>query len=230
MLSESPGTIVLPTTEIGRFTAFTASISSTQQPDGCELSIRASANVTANINNAIECMRDTDEWVWILGDDHVWENDCLMRLLNVMDENPHIDILVPLVVKRSPPWMAVIFHEVDGKEGIPMWQHFNWSEIPPVGLFECDGVGSAGMVIRRSVIDDMGKPWFESSNGEVLNEDLIFCKKARELGYKIYCTSDVTMGHLGIYNVRALFKNGQWGALTEFSTPEDQFRHVYMPV
>jgi hypothetical protein len=30
--------------------------------------------------------------------------------------------------------------------------------------------------------------------------------------------------------VRPLFHEGRWGALTEFSTMEDRFRHMFMPV
>lgn len=230
--SESPGTIILPTSEIGRYMMFTAALSSTKQPDDCQLSIRASSNVTANINNAIADLRDYDEWVWIIGDDHVWESNCLMQLLAIMEDNEDIDILVPLVVKRSPPWLAVVFHE-DGtyeEDGIPRWKHYDWKDIPPTGLFRVDASGSAGMLVKREVLDTMGTPWFESSNGEVLNEDLIFCKKAKELDYSIYATSDVVMGHLGIFNVRPFQKEGKWGALTEFSTPEDQFRHLFLPV
>lgn len=231
LLSETPGTIVLPTSEIGRYMLFTASLSSTRQPDDCELSIRASANISENLNNAISAIRPYDGWVWIIGDDHVWQSDCLMKLLDIMDENPEIDILVPLVAKRNPPWIIVVYHEIGVYEdGVPKWEHFKWEEIPPSGVFEVDGAGSAGMLIRRSVIEDMGSPWFESTDGRIINEDLTFCKKARALGWQIFATSDVVMGHLGIYNVRPLYKDNRWGALTEFSTPEDKYRHIFMPV
>ncbi len=37
------------------------------------------------------------------------------------------------------------------------------------------------------------------------------------------------MGHLGIFNVRPVRRGGRWGAMTEFSSPEEQFRHLFMP-
>ena len=42
-LQDSPGTIALPTSEIGRFTMFTVSIAGTRQPPDTHLSVMASA-------------------------------------------------------------------------------------------------------------------------------------------------------------------------------------------
>jgi len=230
LLSESPGTIALPTGEIGRFTLFTVSLAATRQPADTHLSVTASASVVENLNTVIRQLRPEDEWVWIIGDDHVWEHDCLMRLLEQMDENLDADILVPLVTKRNPPWYLVLFHEAGTyQDGVPQWDPFKWEEIPARGMFEVDAAGSAGMLIRREVLDRIGDPWFENSDGRILNEDVIFCRKARELGFRVWATADVVIGHLGIFNVRPVRRDGRWGALTEFSSPEEQFRHLFMP-
>jgi hypothetical protein len=229
-LSKSPGTIALPTSEIGRFAMFTVSLAGTRQPEYTHLSVMASASVVENLNHVIRQLRDEDEWVWILGDDHVWENDCLMRLLEIMDDHPEADILVPLVAKRNPPWHLVLFKDAGVHEdGLPAWLPFRWDEIPESGVFEVDAAGSAGMVVRREVLDRIGDPWFKSSGGVILNEDVMFCAQAREEGFRVFATADVTMGHLGIFNVRPLRRDGRWGAMTEFSSPEEQFRHLFMP-
>jgi hypothetical protein len=229
-LLEAPGTIALPTAEIGRFTMFTVSLAGTRQPPDSHLSIMASASVTENLNAVIRHLRDEDEWVWILGDDHVWEHDCLMRLLQAMEENLDADIIVPLVVKRNPPWNLVVFKAAGiHHDGLPRWQPYQWDEIPASGVFEVDAAGSAGMLVRREVLDRMGDPWFRSTGGVILNEDVTFCADARELGFRIFASADVTMGHLGIFNVRPVRRDGRWGAMTEFSSPEEQFRHLFMP-
>lgn len=230
MISQSPGTIALPTSEIGRFAMFTVALAGTRQPEYTNLSVMASASVVENLNHVIRQLRDEDEWVWILGDDHVWEPDCLMRLLDALDETPEADIIVPLVTKRNPPWHLVLFREAgEYDDGLPRWQPLGWDEIPETGVFEVDAAGSAGMLIRRHVLDAIGDPWFRSSGGVILNEDVMFCRDARQLGYRVYASADVTMGHLGIFNVRPMWRGGRWGALTEFSSPEEQFRHLFMP-
>ncbi len=228
--SESPGTVAVPMSEIGRYAMFTVSLAGTMQPAGSRLSVMASASVTENLNAVIRHLADDQQWVWIVGDDHVWENDCLTRLLQAMDDTPDADILVPLVVKRNPPWHLVIFHQ-DGEreDGLPRWRPYGWEEIPEGGTFEIDAAGSAGMLVKREVFDTIGDPWFRSSGGVVLNEDVEFCRYARSLGYKIYASADVTMGHLGIFNVRPMQRGGRWGAMTEFSSPDERYQHLFMP-
>ncbi len=191
----------------------------------------ASASVTENLNSMISFLPDESEWIWIVGDDHCWENDCLLRLLEAMDETPRADIMVPLVVKRNPPWHLVIFH-ADGEreDGMPRWRPYGWDEIPESGTFEIDAAGSAGMLITRECLDAFGEgPWFRSTGGVVLNEDVTFCRDAREMGFRIFASADVTMGHIGLFNVRPMRKNGRWGAMTEFASPDERFQSVFMP-
>jgi len=230
-LADAPGTVAVPMSEIGRFAMFTVSLAGTQQPAGSRLSIMASASVTENLNAVIRHLADDTRWMWIVGDDHVWENDCLLRLLAAMDATPEADIMVPLVVKRNPPWHLVVFHE-DGEreeDGLPRWRPYGWEEIPEEGVFEIDGAGSAGMLIKREVLDEIGDPWFRSSGGVVLNEDVTFCLDARKRGFHLYACADVTMGHLGIFNVRPMRRGGRWGAMTEFSSPDERYQHLFMP-
>ena len=230
LLAESPGTIALPTSEIGRFVLFTVSLAATRQPPDTHLAVTASASVTENLNTAIRELRPVDEWLWIIGDDHVWEPDCLTRLLAVLDDHLQIDVLVPLVTKRNPPWHLVVFDEAGSYEdGLPRWKPLEWEQIPPHGVFEIDAAGSAGMLVRREVLEALSDPWFESSGGVVLNEDVMFCRKAKAAGFRVFATSDVVMGHLGIFNVRPYHRDGRWGALTEFSSAEEQFRSIFMP-
>jgi hypothetical protein len=216
--------------EVGRFAMFTVSLAGTRQPPGSRLSVMASASVTENLNALIRNLHDDSAWIWILGDDHTWENDCLLRLLEAADDMPEADILVPLVVKRNPPWHLVVFHANGEREdGLPAWRPFEWDEVPESGTFEIDAAGSAGMLIKREVLDEMGDPWFRSTGGVVLNEDVTFCRDAREHGFRIFACADVTMGHLGIFNVRPMRRNGRWGAMTEFSSPDERFQNVFMP-
>jgi hypothetical protein len=237
-LADSPGTIALPTSEMQRFLLFTISLAGTNQPPDCYLNATASASVTENLNNIMRQLRPSDQWVWIMGDDHCWPSSTLVDMLITMDEHPEIDVLVPLVTKRNPPWHLVLFDEadVDENEGYQQFTPVPWERVPTTGVFEVDAAGSAGMLIRRHVIDAMEDPWFYSTTdrngrGVILNEDVSFCLRARrEHGFRIFATSDCTLGHLGIFNVRPMHNGERWGALTEFATMEDRFRHVFMPV
>jgi GT2 family glycosyltransferase len=173
-----------------------------------------------------------------MGDDHCWNSMALVDMLRTLDEHPEIDVLVPLVTKRNPPWHLVIFDEIGEHDetGTPMFKPIEWERVPSEGVFEVDAAGSAGMLIRRRVIEEVGDPWFYSTldgNGRqlILNEDVTFCTRIRhDFGFRIFATADVVLGHLGIFNVRPMHNGERWGALTEFSTMDDKFRHVFMPV
>src|SRR4030095_6763431 len=82
-----------------------------------------------------------------------------------MAARPEIDVLVPLVTKRNPPWHLVIFDETGGHadDGTPAFKPIPWGRAPSSGVFEIDAAGSAGMLIRRRVIDSMEQPYFYST-------------------------------------------------------------------
>jgi len=59
----------------------------------------------------------------------------------------------------------------------------------PTDFMEVDAVGTGLIMIHREVFEKMPPPWFEGfmreESGVIHSEDMVFCKKARELGYKI---------------------------------------------
>ena len=237
-LRSSPGCVALPTSEIGRFMLFTISLAGTIQPEGSRIYAAASANVTENLNSVVRQMLPEEKWLWVLGDDHVWPNDTLQVLLQEMDAHPEADLMVPLVTKRNPPWHLVLYHTLEGQcneDGIQLLRPYTYEEVPKEGVFEVDAAGSAGMLIRREVLDAIGDPWFNSTPDRegrqvIMNEDITFCLRARELGFRLFATTAATMGHLGIFNVRPVHREGRWGALTEFSSADEQFKHLFMPL
>jgi hypothetical protein len=230
VISHAPGTVAVPMAEIGRYAAFTMSLCGTLQPPGCHLSIMASASVTENLNSSIRTMPDESEWMWIVGDDHTWANDCLMQMLYILDEADHVDILVPLVLKRSPPFQPVVFHRDDsltdpripGSEDMPTYRPYHWDELPASGLFEIEAAGSAGMLIRRYVLETLDEPWFHSTGGVILNEDV-------DAGFRLFATADIVMGHLGIFNVQLHQHEGHWMPKLGFSTSDEQYRDAFLP-
>ena len=172
--------------------------------------------------------------VWIMGDDHVWDSSVLMDMLAIMDENPEVDILVPLVVKRNPPWHPVIVQSLGqvSDEGIPMFETVKWEDIPEKGLLEIDAAGSAGMLIAGSWTSSSPlvlPPLHERTHRPAQRGlHLLHVRQVHRSAHLRYGRR----GHRtpGVFNVRPLYRNGQWGALTEFSTPMEQFRHMLLPV
>jgi 2-polyprenyl-3-methyl-5-hydroxy-6-metoxy-1,4-benzoquinol methylase len=69
---------------------------------------------------------------------------------------------------------------------------------PPIigdPLVECDAVATGCMLLHRSVLEKIEKPWFEYEAGGN-SEDLTFCDKAKfEHGFPIYCDLSTISGH-----------------------------------
>lgn len=59
-------------------------------------------------------------------------------------------------------------------------------------LMEIDATGMAFMLMKRKVVALVRE---FNSVGEK-SEDMLFCEKAKEMGFKIFCDTDVRLGHL----------------------------------
>ncbi len=185
-----PGTICVASGELSRYPSFPSSLVNLLRPPGTTIEWHCGLNVAANFNAGIRAM--VGEWVWIMGDDHEFEPTTLLRLLQ-----RDVDMIVPLVVRRQPPFIPVLFKEPTSDTPLGQFPPHWWHELPPHGLVEVHTAGSAGMLIRKHVLEAMDDPWFElgQMGRDVTNEDTYFCKKAREKGFTIYADMDVQMHH-----------------------------------
>lgn len=191
-----PGTIVLALGEFLRYSASVRSLMRLEAPPGSGYLMKQSPDVVANLNNCIREALDGDKgtgWVHIQADDHVYTPDLLLRLLN-----RDVDVIVPLIYMRSPPFRPVVFKDYTEGEG---YMPYRWGELPEQGLMKVFAAGTGGMLIRRRVLDAIGDPWFQYVQGGNLNEDLIFCRRVREAGFDIWLDVDVQMGHCGTFIV-----------------------------
>jgi hypothetical protein len=88
------------------------------------------------------------------------------------------------LVKRIP-----IAHSLDPMNLFPQYQNV---------ILEVDAVGFGFILIKREVFEAVGLPWFESYHGprlQYIGEDVMFCKKAQDAGYKIYAHTGVMCSH-----------------------------------
>lgn len=199
-MTHPPGTIILPNaTGSVRYVQFAASMFTLEQPAGTTIQIVRSTSVAENTNVGIRRM--TGEWVWLIADDHAFPSDIITRLLD-----HHVDIVVPVCCTRTPPFPLVLYREDGVKEWsgreYPAWKSLSHEDIPDDGsLITVDAAGSAGMLIRKHVLDAIGEPWFEFSPGSATNEDVLFCMKARAAGFDIHVDTSLLMGHLSDFAV-----------------------------
>lgn len=78
---------------------------------------------------------------------------------------------------------------------------------------EVEAIGTGCLLIKTDVFRKLPKPWFEyeptdSPDGHMSTEDIVFCKRAKNLGYQIYCDGSVACGHVGNFVVTPVVING----------------------
>lgn len=203
-----PGVIGFSVGDIVRYIEFVVSLQRGWRPEGTTSSYGQSVSIPENMNTIIRGMPPGHEWLWIQSDDHIWHDDALRRLLD-----RELDVVVPLIVRRGPPFVPVINKRRTRQRS---YMVFPYAEIPTSGLLEVHTAGTGGMLIRRHVIDAIIEMQghdrvFEVEKGDKLAEDYVLCGKIRKAGFKIYCDTDVIMGHQGKFAVwPEVGEDGKW--------------------
>ena len=189
-----PGAICIASGELSRYPSFPSSLINLLRPQGTTIEWHCGLNVAANFNAGVRRMMANPalQWAWIMGDDHEFEPTTLLRLLN-----REVDVVVPLCVRRQPPFIPVLFKEPENDTPLGQFPPHHWHQIPSHGLHEVYTAGSAGMLIRRHVLEKIADPWFELGRmgKDLSNEDTYFCQKAQQAGARIYADTDVQLGH-----------------------------------
>ncbi len=186
-----PGIIGTASCTNPRYRSFDKCHHSVEKPDNTGLMWADTINVAWNFNQMCELIMKSPEyeWLWLLGDDHVFKPDLLMKLLA-----RDVDIITPLCLRRHPPYTPTINGPVE--EGHPV---LGWESIEgKSGVIEVSACGNAGMLIKRHVIEKIGGDWHRAGchKSGVGGPDLWFCYKAKEAGYKILIDTENKIGHL----------------------------------
>lgn len=137
------------------------------------------------------------DYVLWLDSDMIFPCYTLKRLLDDMDGR---DYVTALCFSRNENSMPCIYYSVD-------WSVDNaevktsadvMSDYPKDSLFEVAGSGFACVMTSTALLWDMveryGAPFCPLMG---MGEDMTFCFRAKQAGYKLYCDSRIKIGHIG---------------------------------
>jgi hypothetical protein len=212
-----PGLVAWCETGYARCRTFHHSLRLLEVPQGTSMEVSVGTGLASMWNGLFHGIRDDCRWIWMLGDDHEFRPDVLKRML-IRAELYELPVVVPLVCKKLPPFDSVLF---DLKTTKPMDFHDLPKGDDPV---EIHAAGTAGMLIQRNVIDKIGAPWFRIGWGspDASDEDVYFCHRVRECGFKIYVDPTVSLSHIPpeVLISPKRFPNGEW--YVEFRWPDSR--------
>lgn len=143
---------------------------------------------------AVQALEMEADYVLWLDSDMVFEPDLMERLYE--DLKTGKDFVSGLYFRRSSPFTPVLFSELKtAEDGLNTeWKGY---EDYPDGLFEIAGCGFGAVMHTTDMLFEMAdrfQNWFAPINN--CGEDIAFCRRASELGYKLWCDSDIKLGHV----------------------------------
>jgi hypothetical protein len=186
-----PGTVVALAGEAGRYTRFAVCMQTLafNIPPGTAVKWIMGSDIPESRNQAIDELHG--DWVWFIDDDHAFPGDIVLKLLA-----RDVDIVTPICLRRNQPFLPV--PSVDG-------DYLDVTRYQPEELVEVEQAGSSGMLIRKNVIDQYrdafpDRPLFElgdrEGGGNRVSEDVNFCRRVRDMGFKIHVDMGVRLGHI----------------------------------
>lgn len=138
-----------------------------------------------------------DRVLW-LDSDMSFDADLLHRLGEHLDLGK--DCVCGLYFSRKSPIRPVIYKALylSQEGGKPKANADSFDEYPRDDIFPVAGCGFGAVLMTtamlRRVQTASGLPFFPASG---FGEDLSFCLRATQLGFKIWCDSSIKLGHVG---------------------------------
>lgn len=162
----------------------------------CKVEFAASSLIYDARNGlAMKAINEGYDWVLWLDSDMVFGPTLLKDLLATGK-----DLVCGLYFSRRPPYKPAIFSkcyfEQNGLLRKPISE--NYYDYPKKELFEVQAFGFAGVLTKVETLDvinsAMGLPFCPIPG---FGEDLSFCIRARQIDYKLWCDSRISIGHIG---------------------------------
>jgi hypothetical protein len=213
-----PGLVAVLSLDTTRYCDFAISYGRLRVPAGTGEFWSKGAEITQGRNEAVRVLLEHPEleWLWFLDDDHKFVPEVLTTLLTTL-LSTNLDVVSPLVVNRKPPFRVFGQHWVRD-EDLVVWGDLDPRELPASGVYhgsprEHLGLATAGMLIRRHVVEKLSSPWFECGkiDSEFIMDDLYFSVKATEAGFRLGLDCSVVLNHITPMSLVCKRYPDEWG-------------------
>ena len=135
------------------------------------------------------------EYIFTLEHDNLVPPDCVLQLIQRMEDNPHLSAISALYWTKGPSGVPQIWGRPD------LDPVLNYRPSPPIPgqVVEAYGIGMGAAIWRLSMFKDkkLTRPWFRTVAGKegVGTQDLAFASDARKHGYRFGVDCACLSGH-----------------------------------
>lgn len=175
---------------------FAQSLATLRKVGACVIAFQCGSLIYTSRNNlAAEAVKHGMDYVFWLDSDMLFPPDTLEKLLDDIKKQEGDVIMTGMYCRRVAPFHPTVFETLEIVDDVSTWT--DYKEIPD-GLFEVQGCGFGCVLAPTSVFVDVQAKFGHmfSPIGDV-GEDLSFCWRARQCGWKIICDPSIELGHVG---------------------------------
>lgn len=173
----------------------------TMSHDNCIVAMQIGSLIYSSRNSlALTAIKEECDYVLWLDSDMIFPPNILDLLMQHKDKG---DIITGCYYRRVPPYHPVLFSKLEITDKGSTQEDV--TEIPD-GLFEVEGCGFGCVLMPTHILVECFSTYgdlFSPIHG--VGEDLSFCWRARQLGYRIVCDPSIYLGHVGHYVVDQSF-------------------------
>lgn len=139
-------------------------------------------------------VRGNYDYMLQIDSDQTFPKDALCRMLD-----RDLDVCTGIYVGGEIDHKPVLFTELfkDSSEACAHASKKGLTELMQTDVFEVAGCGAGFLLVNQHILRLMMihiHEWFKPYEG--LGEDVSFCQRAREMGFKIYADNTFSVGHI----------------------------------
>jgi FkbM family methyltransferase len=151
------------------------------------------------IRNLIAEWGKHHDYLFCVDSDIVLPNDALLKMIGW-----DVDVISGLYIQRIPGSHTLELYEDIGNGGVA---NIPWENIKKrIGLMEIAACGFGCVLIKGEVLRGMEYPHFvyksAINHAHTFSEDVYFCQKAREAGFKVWADTTILCDHVGSFTFK----------------------------
>jgi len=135
------------------------------------------------------------DYLFSVDSDISFDSDTLEKLLN-----HNVDVVSGLYIQRKPGQHVLEVYEHNGYGGV---SNIPYGKIKDRGLVEIASCGFGCVLVKAQVVKSIGYPQFEYHSAidhtNTVSEDVDFCRKALEKGFRIWADTTIQCRHTGSF-------------------------------
>jgi GT2 family glycosyltransferase len=152
----------------------------------------------ADIRNrlVVDALNDGCTHLLTIDTDQVYPKDTIKKLMA-----HDLDIVGGVIHRRYPPFEPILKRwDIEKENYVNLPDEICYSG----DLVEVDATGCGCLLMKTEIFLNMEDPWFAFSHnhqGYPIGEDINFCKKAKEAGYRVFVDTSIQIDHLTQFSV-----------------------------